>query len=72
LIFFQGEERIELFDVVTDPGETHDLASERPQETRRLAKLMANELERRGAQAPRIKGGGEPAGVMAALEAQAR
>ncbi|MAE45280.1 MAG: sulfatase [Planctomycetes bacterium] len=67
LLFFQGDGRIELYDVSADPGEAQDLATERPQETQRLAQLLAAELQRRGAQAPLLKGGGHPLGVLAAL-----
>jgi arylsulfatase A-like enzyme len=72
LLFFQGDGRIELYDVAQDPGETQDLAPGRPADARRLAQLLAAELLRRKAQAPRIKGGGQPLGVMAALNEMQR
>ena len=52
LLFLQGDERLELYDVVADPGEEQDLAAERPEDVARLARVLAEELERRGAQGP--------------------
>ncbi len=74
LLFFQGAGRLELFDVVQDPGEEKDLAGERPEDLRRLAGLLAAELERRGAQPPLLRVGEAPAvparGVLEVLAEQ--
>ena len=74
LLFLQGDERLELYDVVRDPGEERDLAAERPQDLRRLAGVLAAELERRGAQPPLLRRGEAPAvparGVLEVLAQQ--
>ncbi len=41
LIEWFEDERFELYDLSQDPGERHDLASERPAVTRRLASMLA-------------------------------
>lgn len=67
LLYFWGDERFELYDLGRDLGEEHDLVSERAEDVHRLAGVLAAELERRGAQAPRLAGGGEAVGVLDAL-----
>lgn len=52
LIWFYQDERVELYDVVHDVGETHDLAAERPAEVARLRRVLRLQLERCGAQVP--------------------
>jgi hypothetical protein len=59
---------------VQDPGEEKDLAGERPEDLRRLAGVLAAELERRGAQPPLLRVGEAPAvparGVLEVLAEQ--
>lgn len=44
--------RCELYDVVDDPGETHDLSAERPEDVARLRARMAAWREATGALMP--------------------
>jgi arylsulfatase A-like enzyme len=51
LIEFFGEKaRMELFDLKNDPGETHNLVSEKPETAQRLRQLLHDHLDSIGAQ----------------------
>lgn len=62
--------RRELFDLQTDPGETHDLASSDPVELARLEQLLRSELER--GTALRVPKGSLPPDVVEGIEAALR
>lgn len=49
LIWFHDGGRLELYDLAADPGETQDLAAERPDDRRRLAAALAEHLRSVGA-----------------------
>jgi arylsulfatase A-like enzyme len=51
--FFEDGGRVELYDLLNDPHEEHDLARERPGEARRLAKVLASWQHDTGAAIPR-------------------
>ncbi len=52
LIRFFEEERLELYDVTHDVGETRDLAAERPDLVARMSKMLSDWLEETGARLP--------------------
>ena len=60
LIYWHANQRLELFDLETDIGEARDLSSERPEDVRRLARLLGNYLRQAGALMPTIRETGEP------------
>jgi arylsulfatase A-like enzyme len=51
--FFEDGGRVELYDLTTDPREEHDLATQRPDEARRLAESLAAWQRDTGAAIPR-------------------
>lgn len=69
LIYHHKDRRLELFDIRNDIGETRDLAAERPEDTRRLAKLLANHLRKAGARMSIVKSTGKPVPMPDELEA---
>jgi len=52
LIYFYEEERSELYDLATDPGETQDLALRMAGKVRRMEKNLLEELRRVNARFP--------------------
>jgi len=52
LIWFYREERAELYDVVADVGEQHDLAHQRPDDVARLRRMLRAQLQQCDAQVP--------------------
>jgi arylsulfatase A-like enzyme len=61
LIYFYAAARWELYDLASDLGERHDLAKDRPEVLKRLARRLVDLLEKRGAQYPIDKASGEEA-----------
>jgi arylsulfatase A-like enzyme len=53
LIEWFEDDRVELFDLATDPGETHDLADQRPDTVRRMRAALAGWRLGVGAEMPR-------------------
>lgn len=62
LVWFYAGERAELYDVVGDPGETQDLAAQRPADAARLRALLRAQLVALAAQLPR-RADGSPAAL---------
>jgi arylsulfatase A-like enzyme len=60
LVYRMKQQKLELYDLSRDIGETNDLSNVYPFETMRLAKLLGNELRHRGAQMPTWKQTGKP------------
>ena len=58
-IYFYDSNRWELYDLANDLAEQHDLVDERPEDLRRLAARLLDELERRDARWPRSRETGE-------------
>ena len=58
-IYFYEPRRWELYNLSTDLSEENDLAISSPEDLRKMADLMKNELERMGAQYPTVKETGE-------------
>ena len=57
LIWFYEPGRAELYDVVNDPGEQHDLATEQPAEVDHLRRILRAHLKTCDAQVPTRKNG---------------
>ena len=56
IVFFVGD-RLELYNLANDPGETRNLAAERPQEALRLKEKLLASLKASGREPPRQAGG---------------
>ena len=52
LVKLYETDTVQLFDLASDPGEARDLAEARPEETRRLRRLLEAHLDRIGASLP--------------------
>ena len=61
LIKFYEEGKLELYNLETDPGETHDLSALEPEKTRKLHKFLQDHLAAIGAQFPIPNPGYNPA-----------
>jgi arylsulfatase A-like enzyme len=59
LIYFHKDGNLELYDVVDDIGETNDLSLVYPDQLKMMARLMSDELKKRGAKLPTRKQNGE-------------
>lgn len=55
LIYFEKQQRLELYDLQADIYEAHDLSGQYPDKTKELAKLLTQQLKERGAQLPFYK-----------------
>lgn len=66
LIYHYEEARLELFDLPADPGETANLAGERPELALELYGKLEDWLRRTGARRPRPNPGGAPARALEA------
>ena len=60
LIYFHSDQRIELYNLADDIGETNDLASKEPARAALLAKLLGRLLRERGALMPTVTNTGRP------------
>lgn len=60
LIYFYHEAKYELYDLSSDIGETHDLASSKPDKVRELALVMNRRLRKVKAQTPVDRQTGKP------------
>ncbi|MCU0862201.1 MAG: sulfatase [Planctomycetes bacterium] len=60
LVHHHADGRLELFDVVTDPGEHHDLAAHQPTLVQQLAGELGRLLRERGARMPTRQADGSP------------
>jgi arylsulfatase A-like enzyme len=60
LIYLMKQKKLELYNLVSDINEQHDLVSLYPDRTTRLAGLLSNELKKRKAQMPTWKSTGQP------------
>ncbi|MDI9638963.1 sulfatase [Kamptonema cortianum] len=60
LIYRHRDQGFELYDLSADIGETKNLADSMLLDVRALAKTLANELRRLGAQMPTLKSNGQP------------
>lgn len=60
LIYWHKDRRFELFDLRKDLSETRNLASERPDDVKRLARLLSDHLRKTNARMPVEKSTGEP------------
>ncbi len=58
LVYLMKQQKLELYNLDTDLGEQHDLASTYPQQVARLAHLLGDELRQRDAQMPTWKASG--------------
>ncbi|MGE0002618.1 MAG: sulfatase-like hydrolase/transferase [Fimbriimonadaceae bacterium] len=58
-IYFYGQERWELYNVVNDPGETRDVSRSQTERLASMAKALVESLEAMGAQYPRKRATGE-------------
>jgi arylsulfatase A-like enzyme len=56
LIYFEQQQRLELYDLETDIKEAHNVAAQYPEKTKALAKLLTRQLKERGGQLPHYKG----------------
>lgn len=54
LIRFQEDDRVELYDLATDPGEQHNLAAREPARAAEMRARLATELRRVGARFPTV------------------
>ena len=55
LIYFEKPGRLELYDLLKDIHEAHDVSAQFPAKTKELAKLLTQQLKKRGAQLPFYK-----------------
>ncbi|MFW6277693.1 MAG: sulfatase [Prolixibacteraceae bacterium] len=55
LIYYHTDQDFELFNLKTDLGENHNLADEKPEKLKELARELTNYLEKREAPMPRVK-----------------
>jgi arylsulfatase A-like enzyme len=60
LIYYHADQRLELFDLAADIGETRNLAAEKPDVARRLAAALRQRLLDVNAQMPVSKKTGQP------------
>lgn len=59
LIYYYGNGKKELYDVVNDISETHNLASEKPELARELSEALGQALRKAGAMRPSFKATGK-------------
>ena len=55
LVYDHRKEQLELYNLITDIGEQHNMAAQQPKKVREMAQLFTDQLQRWGAQMPTFK-----------------
>lgn len=60
MIYFYDDGHHELYNLVDDIGEAHDLSAEYPEKVRQLSKVLGKRLRKMQAQRPTFSASGRP------------